>query len=230
LSQEPAATQAEVAYLLEGVNSIFPSLGLKLTDAVSSIAGVRPVVSEGKVSADKESREHVIWKDRGLVTVTGGKLTTFKVLAEDALVAARDYLPGKRLPVPSDPNFESWVPEAAPARLPVEAHQRLWGRYGKETSAMLANAPAEHLQVIPGTHTIWAELPHVAAHEKIRHLDDLLLRRVRIGLLLPEGGKAHLDQIRELCQPVMSWSNAVWDKEIEDYLRMWSKCYSPCRP
>lgn len=227
LNQEPAATQDEVAYLLEGVNSAFPSLELKLTDAVSSFAGVRPVVSEGKVSADKESREHVIWKDRGLVTVTGGKLTTFRVLAEDALFAARGYLPGKRVTASTEPIFEAWAPEAVPAGLPAEVHQRLRGRYGKETSAMLASSPAENLQVIPGTHAIWAELPHAAAREKIRHLDDLLLRRVRIGLLLPEGGKAHLDQIRALCQPVMSWSDAVWDKEMDDYLRKWRDCYSP---
>ena len=115
LNQEPAATQDEVAYLLEGVNSAFPSLELRLADAVSSFAGVRPVVSEGKVSADKESREHVIWKDRGLVTVTGGKLTTFRVLAEDALFAARGYLPGKRVTASTEPIFEAWAPEAVPA-------------------------------------------------------------------------------------------------------------------
>lgn len=229
LYQEPAATQAEVEYLLEGAIRIFPSLKLTLADAVSSFAGVRPVVSEGKVSADQESREHVIWKDRGVVTVTGGKLTTFRILAQDALFAGRDYLPEKRWTTPSEPIFEPWTPELVPAGLSVETHQKLWGRYGKETSVMLANVPADHLQGISGTHTIWAELPYAASHEKIRHLDDLLLRRVRIGLLLSEGGRAHLHQIRALCQPVMSWSDAVWDREIDDYLRMWRARYSPCR-
>ncbi|MGC9196579.1 MAG: glycerol-3-phosphate dehydrogenase/oxidase [Syntrophobacteraceae bacterium] len=229
LSEEPAAAEDEVAYLLEGINTIFPSLKLTSADAVSSFAGVRPVVSEGKVSADKESREHVIWKDRGLVTVTGGKLTTFRVLARDALFAARDYLPSKGLREPSAPIFEPWTGQATPAGLSFEAHQRLWGRYGSQASVMLANARAKHLRVIAGTQTLLAELPHAAAREKIRHLDDLLLRRVRIGLLLPEGGKAHLDEIRALCRPVMSWSDARWDSEIENYLRMWRTHYRPCR-
>lgn len=230
LSEEPAASQAEIAYLLQGMNAVYPSLRLEPGDVVSSFAGVRPVVGEGRVSADKESREHVIWKDRGLVTVTGGKLTTFRVLAKDALSAARDYLPAHLRTDPLEPMFDAWDAEAAPAELPVEAHKRLWGRYGKETSVMLEKAPAEHLEVIPGTHTLWVELPHAALRENIRHLDDLLLRRVRIGLLLPEGGKYQMDRIREICRPVLSWSDAVWDREIDDYLKMWCVCYSPRRP
>ncbi len=228
LSEEPSAAQAEIAYLLQGMNAIYPSLKLTSRDALSSFAGVRPVVGEGRVSADKESREHVIWKDRGLVTVTGGKLTTFRVLAKDALSAARDYLPAHLRTEPSEPMFEAL--QAAPANLPVEIHKRLWGRYGRETSVMLESAPADHLEVIPGTRTLWAELPHAALRENIRHLDDLLLRRVRIGLLLPEGGKHQMDQIREICRPALPWSDAVWDREIEDYLKMWRACYSPCRP
>lgn len=229
LSEEPSASEEEVAYLLEGINTIFPSLRLTSADALSSFAGVRPVVSEGKVSADRESREHVIWTDRGLVTVTGGKLTTFRVLARDALSAARNYLPSKGLSEAIEPIFEPWTGKATPAGLSFETHQRLWGRYGRQASVMLANAPEKHLRVIDGTQTILAELPHAAAREKIRHLDDLLLRRVRIGLLLPEGGKAHLDEIRALCGPVMSWSDAQWDKEIEDYLRMWRAHHCPQR-
>ena len=229
LCQEPSATKAEVEYLLEGVSHIFPSLKLTLADAVSSFAGVRPVVSAGKVSADKESREHVIWKDRGLVTVTGGKLTTFRILAQSALRAAMDYLPGKQLTISRKPLFEPWIPSSVPAGLSMEACRALWGRYGRETSKMLSNASPEYLDTIPGTHTIWAELPYAASCEKIRHLDDLLLRRVRIGLLLSEGGREYLNRIRSLCQPVMTWSDAMWDKEIETYMRMWKAWYSPWR-
>jgi glycerol-3-phosphate dehydrogenase len=69
----------------------------------------------------------------------------------------------------------------------------------------------------------------VAYNEKIRHLDDLMLRRVRIGLLLGEGGMAYMDRIKSLCSPVMNWDDMRWKKEIDDYLVVWKTGYSPYR-
>jgi glycerol-3-phosphate dehydrogenase len=62
-------------------------------DCIATIAGIRPVLSNGKCDPSEESREHVVWVDKGLVTITGGKLTTFRKLAVDALKAARPFLP-----------------------------------------------------------------------------------------------------------------------------------------
>ena len=228
LSGEPAATKAEVAYLLDGVNSLFPSLKLTASQAISSFAGIRPVVSEGRVAAGKESRDHVIWKNKGLVTVTGGKLTTFRALAHDTLRSVLDYLPGKHLGDSHEKIFDAVDPGLAPSCLSKERFRVLWGRYGKDTAAILADASAEALEPIPGTRTLWAELTHAAINEKIRHLDDLLLRRVRIGLLLHEGGSAYMDRIKSLCAPVMNWDEQKWKKEIEDYFNLWKDCYSPC--
>ena len=87
--------------------------------------------------------------------------------------------------------FDAVDPGLAPPALSRERFRVLWGRYGKDTTSILAKASPEALEPIPGTRTLWAELPHAAVNEKIRHLDDLLLRRVRIGLLLHEGGKAY---------------------------------------
>jgi glycerol-3-phosphate dehydrogenase len=228
LSDEPAATKAEVAYLLDGVNSLFPSLKLTVSQAISSFAGIRPVVSEGRVAAGKESRDHVIWKNKGLVTVTGGKLTTFRALAHDTLRSVLDYLPGKHLGDSHEKIFDAVDPALALPCLSQERFRVLWGRYGKGSAAMLAGASAEALEPIPGTRTLWAELPHAAINEKIRHLDDLLLRRVRIGLLLHEGGRAYMERIKAVCVPVMNWDEQRWKKEIEDYFNLWKVCYSPC--
>ncbi|HMM34861.1 MAG TPA: glycerol-3-phosphate dehydrogenase/oxidase, partial [Thermoanaerobaculia bacterium] len=93
LDEEPSISVPEVDYLLEGARSAFPSLAISARDAVSSFAGVRPVVGTGKARPSEESREHVLWDEEGLVTVTGGKLTTFRLLAVQAL-----RLLGKRVP------------------------------------------------------------------------------------------------------------------------------------
>jgi hypothetical protein len=61
--------------------------------------------------------------------------------------------------------------------------------------------------------------------ERVQHLDDLLLRRVRLGLLLPEGGAAHLPAIRALCQPELGWDDARWHEEEARYRTLWQACY-----
>jgi glycerol-3-phosphate dehydrogenase len=86
-------------------------------------------------------------------------------------------------------------------------------------------APAD-LSPIPGTDTLWAELPFVAKTEQIRHLDDLLLRRVRIGLLTPYGGKAYLKRIRKLCRDVLPWDKQRWKKEVKSYLDLWIQSHA----
>ena len=81
--------------------------------------------------------------------------------------------------------------------------------------------PRSALACIPGTRTLWAEVVHAAAHEKVHHLSDLLLRRVRLGLLTAEGGRTHMDRIRHLCAPVLNWDAARWKKEIRAYQEIW---------
>jgi glycerol-3-phosphate dehydrogenase len=224
LSLEPSITESEITYLLEGLNKIFPSLEISLNDCISTFAGVRPVVSECRLSPSEESREHVVWVDKGLVTVTGGKLTTFRRLAWDALKAARPFLPSEKLPDKQKPIF-SRPPDKPPSRfgLADTVWHRLYGRYGQGAEAMVQAAAPRDLELIPGTHTLWAELPFVAANEWVRHLSDLLLRRVRIGLLTAQGGKEHLKRIRSLCRPALPWDNKRWKEEMAMYLKHWNR-------
>ena len=110
LLMEPRISEGELPYLLDGVQAMFPLLRISLNDCVSTYAGIRPILSEGKLSPSEESREHAVWVDRGLVTVTGGKLTTFRQLAFDTLKAAKPFLPSG---APPDRNARvfSEVPE-----------------------------------------------------------------------------------------------------------------------
>ncbi len=82
---EPRISASETAYLTAWLSDTFPSLALSARDAVASMAGVRPVIGTGKADPSAELREHVVWEENGLITVTGGKLTTFDAIARDAL-------------------------------------------------------------------------------------------------------------------------------------------------
>jgi glycerol-3-phosphate dehydrogenase len=223
LSLEPSITEGEIAYLLEGLNSIFPSLDISLNDCISAFAGLRPILSDGKLSPSEESREHVVWVDQGLVTVTGGKLTTFRRLAWDALKAAKPFVVSQKFSDTHKPLFARPPDKAIPNfGLADAVWRRLYGRYGLSADDLVRAAEARDLEQIPATHTLWAELPFVAANERVRHLPDLLLRRVRIGLLTPQGGKEHLKRIRALCQPALTWDNKRWKEEIAMYLEQWN--------
>jgi glycerol-3-phosphate dehydrogenase len=227
LSKEPAITAAEVSYLMQGLQAMFPSLDISLKDAISTFAGIRPVLSEGKLSPSAESREHIVWVDKGLITVTGGKLTTFLRLARDALKAGKTFLPSGKYKTIRVPLFAD-IPDKPEKdyELSAQMWRRLYGRYGKAANDLVSKAAAKDLVSIPGTHTLWAELPFVAEHEQVRHLSDLLLRRIRVGLLTPLGGRAYLKRVKKLCRPVLPWDKKRWRKEIRQYLEQWNTAYA----
>jgi glycerol-3-phosphate dehydrogenase len=227
LSIEPAITEGEVTYLMDGIQAIFPSLNITLADCLCAFAGIRPVLREGKLKPSEESREHVVWVDHGLVTVTGGKLTTFRRLALDALKAAKSFLPPDKMVGLKAPVFNEV--QQTPLQeygLSPETWRRLYGRYGSAADTIVKTAKADDLTTIAGTHTLWAELPYVAQNEQIRHLGDLLLRRVRIGLLTPQGGKAYLKRIQKLCKKVLPWDRRRWKEEVDIYLAQWDHAHA----
>ncbi|MBU0544441.1 MAG: glycerol-3-phosphate dehydrogenase/oxidase [Proteobacteria bacterium] len=225
ISLEPVISNEEISYLMDGLNAFFPSLEISINDALSSYAGIRPVLSRKQLAPSKESREHVVWINRGLVTITGGKLTTFRKLAADALKAAMPFLPQAQ-PVKDEETFKSIPENIIDDRISPLLLRRLTGRYGEGAKEILKDSEADDLSFIPGTTTVWAEIRYAAKHEAIRHLEDLLLRRVRIGLITPGGGKEHLGRIRKLCAPVLPWDEGKWDAEINMYLEKWRRAHS----
>ncbi len=100
------------------------------------------------------------------------------------------------------------------------------GRYGAHARELIALAHPGELEAIPGTQTLWAELRWAVHAEGVVHLDDLLLRRVRLGLLLPHRGKAYLQAIRAICQPELGWTDEHWEQEEQAYLELLQKSYS----
>lgn len=228
IDEEPAISPDEVAYLMAAVEAECGCLGLGLKDVVATFSGVRPVIRSHRPRApSQESRDHVVWVENGLLTVTGGKLTTFRLIALDALRSVRHLLPETPEPNPDLPVLQSF-PVALPRadRLDEASQRRLIGRYGRAAADLVACAGPDELERIPGTPYLWAELRWSARTEAVLHLDDLLLRRLRLGLLLPEGGVDLLPEIRSRCQQELGWNNERWEQEEEAYRRLWKACYS----
>lgn len=228
LDDEPAIGPQEVAYLMAAVQSQCPHLDLALADVISTFAGVRPVIRSGRdCDPSKESRDHIVWEEQGLVTVTGGKLTTFRLIARDVLQAARHLLLGLPSVDEAQPvldRVDALLP--ADAGLDARSCRRLLGRYGAMAPALVAAAGPGELEAIPGTATLWAELRWAARSEGVAHLDDLLLRRVRLGLVLPRGGEAILPRVRAICQAELGWDDNRWQAEEAAYRALWQRCYS----
>ncbi len=225
LSDEPHITPGEVAYLMAVVEARYPSLALTLDDVLATFAGVRPVINTGKTDPSAESRDHVVWTENGLLTITGGKLTTFRLIALDALKAARVALPDMPK-IEEDAPALNEVTEDLPGFLPETDRRRLIGRYGQDAAALMAAALPGELVTIPNSNVLWAELRWAARSEGVVHLDDLLLRRVRLGLLLPEGGAALEGRIRAICQAELGWEDGRWVEEWTAYRQRWQAHYS----
>jgi glycerol-3-phosphate dehydrogenase len=105
------------------------------------------------------------------------------------------------------------------------SRQRFLGRYAVDAPKLVAAAHPGELETIPGTQTHWVELRWAARAEGVVHLEDLLLRRVRVGHLLPRGGASLLPRIRTICQPELGWSDDRWATEQSAYLRLWDESY-----
>jgi glycerol-3-phosphate dehydrogenase len=226
LEAEPVASDDEVDYLLTAVQYAFPAQELRAQDVQATLAGVRPVVDTGRADPSKESREHVLWEEDGLLTVAGGKLTTFRLMALDALRVVRTRLPSA-LHFDAGVRMLNPLPEGEAGRdLDPALRLRLWGRYGADAPALLQCAAPGELQAIGDTPSLWAELRWAARAEGVVHLDDLLMRRVRLGLLLPNGGQDCLDHVRAIVQPELGWDDARWSQEVRHYLEMWKRCYA----
>lgn len=184
-----SVTPAEVDYLLGAVCGPFRSLGLTRDDVIATWSGVRPTVGTGAVDGPHELRDHVVWAESGLLTVTGGKLTTFRAIARDAVAAAAAIVPGLR------------VDDSAPLFSPGQA----------------AGATVGEQEPLAGTPFTVEDLRWSARVEAVQHLDDLLLRRTRLGLLLPRGGEEVLDVARAVCHQELGWDDERWAREVTRY-------------
>jgi glycerol-3-phosphate dehydrogenase len=222
---DPHLSAGEIAYLMEGVTHAFKPLHLGLSDVQSAMSGVRAVVNTGQADPSKESREFVLWNENGLLTVTGGKLTTFRLMAQKALDAV-----SSKLPIHSKFSAHERVLDAVNGELAADlapiARARLLGRYGAQAAGFIQGASADELTPIGASPSLWAELRWAARAEGVVHLEDLLLRRVRVGIITPDGGLPLMERIRSIAQPELGWDDQRWQAEVSSYSKLWRECYS----
>ncbi len=223
---EPYIRQDEVVYLLNAVNSLYPNCHIKHHDIVSTFSGVRPIVSSGRLNPSSEKRGHSVWDDDGLITVSGGKLTTFRLIALDVLKVAKKYLGhiddqdhGQAIF-----NMPLQIPDEL-KKLDKQSARRLLGFYGQDIQLLCECAAGDWARV-PGCKTYWAQVYFAARHEQVVNLDDLLLRRTRIGLFLHLGGQDFYQIIKRICQQEMHWDDKRWEAQWQRYQDIWHKYYS----
>ncbi|WP_299328678.1 glycerol-3-phosphate dehydrogenase/oxidase [uncultured Psychrobacter sp.] len=235
--EEVGITNEEVDYLLDATNSLFNETDLNRKDIISTWAGVRPLISDSgdgkRVSPSKEKRDHSVWLDNNLVTVSGGKLTTFRLIALDVLakcqkVLALDDSATHNQAINGDQVFSKVAPiHPKFATLPADLQQRLQGFYGLQLDTLLELAHEEDLAYVTDSNTIWAEIRFAARLEQVIHLDDLLLRRTRVGLILPHGAMTPLisARLKQICQQELGWDEQKWQQEVARYTELWQRYY-----
>jgi len=212
LSNEIFAERNEIEYILSAIDFLFPLLKITQSDIISTFAGLRPVINTGAATPSEESRAHQVWNENNLITVTGGKLTTFRIMAKDTLEIACASI-GKQVKTNPHQRMLKRPRTDRCGKLEKETCNRLFGRFGGEAKDLLQLAKPDEMRKIGSLPSIWAEVRWAAASEGVIHLDDLHLRRTRIGLLLPEGGKSILSHVRQITQPELGWSDSRWKKK-----------------
>lgn len=227
LDQEPVISEAETDYLLEIASRLFPASHISRSNILSTWAGVRPVVTDGTgKSPSRENREHALREDRGLISIAGGKLTTFRVIAREALKRALAEKSDSILRPDSQPVFQAAPKLVRPPQVGHQTWQRLQGFYGPDLDQLIESGSMEPVVPDHPWNLLWAELLWACKAEDVRHLDDLLLRRTRLGLIVPEGGKSLLPEIKLRCQSLLAWDDQRWADEEARYLGIYWSAYS----
>jgi glycerol-3-phosphate dehydrogenase len=231
----PTATRADIDYLLRNVNRVLDT-PLGPADVEGAFAGLRPLLSGDADATSRLSREHAVDTSvPGLTTVAGGKYTTYRVMAADAVdAAARDL--AKPRPVP--PSCTEDVPLvgaegyqalwnsrhrlADQAGLPVDQVRRLLGRYGSRVHdliTLMVDDPALADPVPTAGDYLLAEAHYAVTHEGALHLDDVLTRRLHISIETPDRGVGAAESIAPLMGELLGWSPATVAAEVEHYRR-----------
>src|SRR6185295_10916625 len=232
-------TADDVTYLLRSANAAFPNAHLAANDVVSAWVGLRPLLGQDPgASPAQVSREHrVVESAQGLITIAGGKLTTYRVMARDVVdrVAARLHEldgrpiaprpPTDRLPLPGGEAAELDVLlESARARgVPDGTARHLVASYGSEMAAVLNlvdrdRSLGEH--VAPGRPEIWAEVAHAVEREMAVRVQDVLVRRLHLFYEYAEQGAAVAAPVAQRMKKLLGWDEVREAEELVDYFKL----------
>jgi glycerol-3-phosphate dehydrogenase len=227
----PAASKADIDYVLEHVNAVL-NVPLTHDDVEGVYAGLRPLLSGESDETSKLSREHVVAHPvPGLVVVAGGKYTTYRVMAKDAVDAVAHGLDGKvpgsctdQIALVGGDGFQAlWnsrhrLSEAS--GLHVARIEHLLGRYGtlaEDLLALIKDRPDLGRPIEGADDYLRAEVVYAATHEGARHVNDVLARRTRISIETWDRGIGVAREAAELLAPELGWTKEQTEREIEYY-------------
>ena len=224
----PAASSADIDYILDHANEALER-PLTRADILGVYVGLRPLLDASADDTATVSREHAVAEPiSGLVSIAGGKYTTYRVMAADAINAAVDGLPGNVPPsctedvvlLGSD-EWHHWSQQADAlakvSALDRDIVERLLWRHGNRIVDVLEIAefdPSLAAQVPGGTY-IAAEVVHAARHEGALHLDDVLARRLRISIEGEERGNLAAESVASLMARELGWSDQRRSTEVQ---------------
>ncbi|PZQ90547.1 MAG: glycerol-3-phosphate dehydrogenase [Leifsonia xyli] len=228
----PAATAADIDYLLEHINTVLAT-PLTRDDVEGVYAGLRPLLAGESEETSKLSREHIVATPvPGFTVVAGGKLTTYRVMAKDTVDAVAR---GLDRPTPESVTEDigltgaegypaAWNRRGRIARrhgLTAGAVGHLLNRYGTHAREVLAlvAARAELGELLPGSEDyLAAEAVYAASHEGALHLDDVLARRTRMSIEAWDRGVSAAPVAARLMGEVLGWDEARIAHEVERYV------------
>jgi glycerol-3-phosphate dehydrogenase len=235
---DPRPTRQEVSYLLETLIAHFPDNDLSEDDIAAAFAGLRPILDAHTDDPSEASREEDIWEENGLLTVAGGKLTTWRPMAEEAVDEALKHLPEERAKQVA-PCLTDGTALASLA--PPDLAARLAGAYPLDPEAAsgmarrlrglawwaprLARRKKELRPLAEGLDLTAAEVRVHLAFGAVLHLEDLLLRRARVGLWNPARVPELLPLLRPLFAQQLGWNRHRWRREetqLQSALEGWS--------
>lgn len=223
----PRPSAEEVQYLMRFAAALFPGAALTLADVTGAFAGVRPILDSHADDPSEASREEAVWEEDGLVSTAGGKLTTFRATAEEVVGAVVERLPEERaaaalpcatsaiaLPHRADPLAvrRLLVETGAPPEVAAGMARRLGAQ------ALPCALAADRWQLRPlaeGVDLCEAEAEWHLRFGGVVHLEDLLLRRVRLGMWQPGRCPELAPRLRRVVRRTLDWRLPRWHEELE---------------
>lgn len=214
---DPQCTLDDVEYVLRAVNA-WTTAGITPDDVTGSWAGLRPLISDAKSArtADLSRRHSVTTSANGLVTVTGGKLTTYRLMAADTVDAAAKVLsPHRRIGASRTRRLRLLGTPSGRA-----CNGRLENRYGTEVSDVLAlshDDPALAEPISENLPYIGAEAVYAARHEMAQTLDDILSRRTRARILNRDAAAEVAPAVAKLVAKELGWDEAEQARQVQAF-------------
>jgi glycerol-3-phosphate dehydrogenase len=227
----PAATAADIDYLLAHLNAVLAT-PITLGDIEGVYAGLRPLLAGESESTSKLSREHAVARVApGLIAIAGGKYTTYRVMAADAVNMAAEELPGRvnpsctaQVPLLGADGYHALKNQtdriAASSGVHPYRIKHLLGRYGSTIHELLSLADGDRtlLAPLPGAPDYLAvEALYAATYEGALHVEDVLARRTRISIEYAHRGVETAPRVAELLAPVLGWTAEQAAAEVESY-------------